>query len=139
MGDPIKMAQQSSSNNNNNVNSSQKFQVEGESAAAFPIIAKILRTVPDPNAFYFYKQLGYYLDVKARSLGEFLETLYTIDLASIEFHSGRGDFENWISTTIGDATLTRQIYSCRAKKGEELRNSLISFVSSRLNRLQRFQ
>ncbi|MDH2900047.1 MAG: hypothetical protein PXY39_03670 [archaeon] len=105
---------------------------------AFPLIARILRTVPDENAFYFYKEIGYYLDAKARSLGEFLSELKTIDIASIEFHEQRGDFENWFLTTLGDATLTKEAHLCKAKKGEELRNSLSAFVSARLTRLQKF-
>lgn len=113
--------------------------VGAEEAAAFPIIARILRTVPDENAFYFYKKIGYYLDVRARNLGEFLEKLSTIDIVSIQFHAERGDFENWFLTTLGDATLARQAYSCRTKQGENLRNSLISFAGARLARLQKFQ
>ena len=105
---------------------------------AFPLIARILRTVPDENAFYFYKEIGYYLDAKARSLGEFLSELKTIDVASIEFHEQREDFEKWFLTTLGDATLSKEAHSCKAKKGEELRNSLCAFVSARLARLQKF-
>lgn len=113
-------------------------KLENESMA-FPILARILRTVPDENAFYFYKEIGYYLDIRARSLGEFLSELKTIDVASIEFHEERGDFEKWFLTTLGDATLAKEASSCKAKKGEELRNSLSAFVRARLTRLQKFQ
>jgi hypothetical protein len=117
-------------------NSSAKF---GYEQVSFPQIARILRTVPDENAFYFYKELGYYLDVRARSLGEFLSTIKTVDKASIEFHEARGDFENWFLTMLGDATLAKEAFACRAKKGEELRNFLCNSVSARLSRLQKFQ
>jgi hypothetical protein len=113
--------------------------VRSDVPPAFPIIARILRTVPDENAFYFYKQAGYYLDVRARSLGEFLEKLNSVDLISLQFHIERGDFENWLLTTLGDATLARQVYSCRTKQDGALRSSLISFVGTRLARLQKFQ
>jgi hypothetical protein len=105
----------------------------------FPLVARILRTVPDENAFYFYKDIGYYLDVRARNLAEFLSVLKIVDISSIEFHEARGDFENWFLTTLGDATLAREALSCKSKKGEELRNSLCNFVNSRLARLQKFR
>jgi hypothetical protein len=112
-------------------------RVDNESVA-FPMIARILRTVPEETAFYFYKKIGYYMDVRARSLGEFLSELKTIDIASVEFHEGRGDFENWFLTTLGDATLAKEANLCKAKTGEELRNSLCTFVGARLTRLQKF-
>jgi hypothetical protein len=112
--------------------------LSSKDSAAFPIVARILRTVPDENAFYFYKRIGYYLDIRARSLFEFQQKLRYINIVSVEFHAERGDFENWFLTTLGDATLTRQAYSCKTKRGEELRKSLLSFVEARLTRLQKF-
>jgi hypothetical protein len=111
-------------------------------SAAFPGIAKILRTVPDANAFYFYKMLHYYLDVRARNLDEFLEQLKTIDATSLAFHVHRGDFANWFLTTLGAATLARSISTLARDStnlaSETLREKLASTVQMRLARLRRF-
>ena len=56
----------------------------------------ILRTVPDERAFYFYKGIDSPAGIKASNLEEFLQTLKKVDATSVEFHTGRHDFENWI-------------------------------------------
>jgi hypothetical protein len=106
----------------------------------FPEAARILRTVPDKNAFYFYRHRHAYsyLGASARSLSELLEQVKTVNVASLEFHSKKGDFANWVQTTIGDATLSREISSFKTKQGEELRNSLIKSIEARLKELQSF-
>jgi hypothetical protein len=87
--------------------------------------------------------IGYYLDVRARSLEEFAEQLKTIDPASIAFHVSRWDFGNWLMTTVGDATLARIVSTLRASgnpsDGEQLRRKLESVVLARLARLRKFQ
>jgi Family of unknown function (DUF5752) len=111
-------------------------QQEGEFSEA----ARILRTVPDKHAFYFYrhKHAYSYIGTNARSLTEFLEQVKTVNIASLQFHNKRGDFRNWVQTTIGDATLSKQISSLRTTEGEELRNSLVKAVGARLEELQKF-
>jgi hypothetical protein len=105
-----------------------------------PESVHILRTVDDKNAFYFYqRKLAYsYIGVNAKSLGEFLEQLKTVDISSIEFHAKRRHFEDWLQWTIGDATLSKKFSSLRTREGEELRNSLVKTVEARLEELQRF-
>jgi hypothetical protein len=102
---------------------------------------QILRTVPDENAFYFYKMLHYYLDVRAKNLAEFFEKLKTIDADSITFHISRGDFREWFRTTLGDDDLARQVSSLGEKdarsSGEELRANLANMVQARLTSLVR--
>jgi hypothetical protein len=103
---------------------------------------RILRNVPDVNAFYFYKMLHYYLDVKARNLAEFLEQLRTIDAESIAFHVSRGDFGNWFGTTLGDADLAGLVSTLSGNRvrasGEELRVKLANMVQTRLTSLKSF-
>jgi hypothetical protein len=100
---------------------------------------RILRTVPDENAFYFYKMLHYYLDVKAKNLVEFFEKLKTIDADSIAFHVSRGDFREWFRTTLGDADLAGQVSTLGEKKvsgsGEELRTKITNIVQTRLTEM----
>ena len=111
-------------------------------SSSFPTIARILRTVPEENAFFFYKTIGYYLDVKARNLEEFAEKLKTIDPASISFHLSRWDFGNWLTTTVGDATLAKLVSTLKdsgnsAADGEQLRSKIATLVSARLSRLRK--
>ncbi len=109
-------------------------------SVSFTTIARILRTVPDENAFYFYKTIDYYLDVRARNLDEFLEQLKSIDPASIEFHISRHDFGKWFVTTLGDATLARSVSTLSDTNlpFEQLRERLISLVQMRVARLRKF-
>jgi hypothetical protein len=101
--------------------------------------ARILRTVPDENAFYFYKRLHYYLDVRARNLVEFLEKLRTIDPDSIRFHISRGDFGNWFLTTLEDNNLARKVLNIASENSfisdENLRLQLENIVRSRITDL----
>ncbi len=74
----------------------------------------------------------------ARNLSDFLGLLNTIDIASIQFHLGRGDFENWIKM-LGDNTLAKQVSGLKENKlrGEELRLRLVDTVKTRLETLQK--
>src|SRR5207249_9870675 len=58
--------------------------------------ANVLRDVPPQNAFYFYRSIGAPTGAAARNLSDFVGVLNSIDIASIQFHAGRGDFDNWL-------------------------------------------
>lgn len=74
----------------------------------------------------------------ARNLTDFLGIINTIDITSLQFHLGRGDFENWVKM-LGDNTLAKQLSSLKDKKlrGEELRTELVDTVKLRLDTLQK--
>ena len=73
------------------------------------VAQKILREVPQFNAFYFFDCEDKYSGTSARSLTVFSTKLKTIDRKSLDFHFKRGDFENWIRSTIGDNYLANKI------------------------------
>jgi hypothetical protein len=102
------------------------------------VASNILRSVPPQNAFYFYRAIGAPTGAAARSLQDFLGILNSIDLASLQFHLGRGDFENWLKM-LGDDTLAKQIAALRDRKlrGEDLRMQLVDTVKTRLDSLQK--
>lgn len=112
---------------------------EATTTTSFPMIARILRTVPEENAFYFFTGIGQYTGSRASSLAEFLEYMRTIEIPTIEFHAPRGDFENWFLTTLGDANLAREAFVSRSKKGDDLRSFLERIVRARLARLEKFR
>jgi hypothetical protein len=99
---------------------------------------KILRRVPDSNGFFFFTGFGQYTGVYAVSLADFCQKLRTVDLKSVEFHSKRGDFDNWIRTTIGDPYLANEVKKVEINfNGEQLRAALIQTVEARVNELRK--
>ncbi|MEM3566652.1 MAG: DUF5752 family protein [Candidatus Bathyarchaeia archaeon] len=99
---------------------------------------KVLRRVPDSNGFFFFTGLGQYIGVYATSLADFCQKLRIVDLKSVEFHSKRGDFDNWIRTTIGDAYLADEVKRVeRNFNGEQLRTALCQVVEARVAELRK--
>jgi len=102
------------------------------------VASNILRSVPPQNAFYFYRAIGAPTGAAARNLPDFLGILNTIDLTSLQFHLGRGDFENWLKM-LGDDTLAKQVATLKERKlrGEDLRVQLVDIVQVRLASLKK--
>jgi uncharacterized protein DUF5752 len=102
------------------------------------VASNVLRSVPPQNAFYFYRAIGAPTGAAARNLPDFLGVLNTIDLTSLQFHLGRGDFENWVKM-LGDNTLAKQLAGLKEKKlrGEDLRLQLVDIVKARIDTLQK--
>ena len=98
----------------------------------------ILRTVPDERAFYFYNGIDSPAGIKASNLEEFLQTLKKVDATSVEFHTGRHDFENWIRM-LGDDKLSEQIVALRNRglSSVQLHQKLIGIVGLRLEELRK--
>jgi hypothetical protein len=84
------------------------------------------------SAFSFYCDIGKPLNMHAHTLRDFANKLEKIDVKSIEFHVGRGDFEAWF-TAIGDAELAKKTVALKQKKltGENLRHALHEVVEQR--------
>ncbi len=88
------------------------------------------------EAFHFYSELDKPLNLYANGLKDFKEKTQTVDLASLEFHICRRDFENWF-TSIGDAELAKKMTLLRATGilGEPLRAKLNEIVETRYTAL----
>jgi len=80
--------------------------------------------------FHFHKDVNQPLGVYADSLSDLGEKIKTIDIASIEFHMERGDFESWVSY-LGNAKLEKRlrIFKILNYKGEYLRKKLVNIIS----------
>jgi len=104
------------------------------------LASKALRKLSREEAFYFFISLGNYTGENAASLEEFVDKLKEVNIASIEFHLYRGDFERWIAETIGDKVLAKQIMELRSKnlRGNTLRNELYTIVSRRVKKLKAY-
>jgi hypothetical protein len=123
------------------VNSLEKGQFaitqKGKQALGIPETTKemaeaILTYAPHDKAFSFYLALDKPLYIHAHTLRDFANKLDKVELASIEFHMERGDFEAWFSG-IGDEELAKKTILLRQKKvvGEDLRKQLRQVVEQR--------
>ena len=94
--------------------------------------AAILAYMPHDKAFNFYVTVGKPLSLHAHSLRDFANKLDKADVASIEFHLQRGDFEAWFKG-IGDEELAKKTALLKKKNvaGEDLRIQLRGIVEQR--------
>jgi hypothetical protein len=99
---------------------------------------EILRKVSEEEGFNFYQSIDTPVGMKARSLVEFLDLLKDVEPASLEFHTARGDFGNWIRM-LGDETLAKQVESLKNKAlpVEELRKRLMLLTRLRVGLLRK--
>ncbi len=67
---------------------------------------------------------------------DFAAKLDVVDVVSVEFHYPRGDFQFWITKTLGDEELGNRM--CLIEKGlhwEQLREELLRLVNERISEL----
>ena len=102
------------------------------------LVKKILRTVPQNEAFYFFIDIGEYTGEYAISLEDFCSKIRLIELKSVLFHFDRQDFEKWIKGTIGDAILADKIGKIKnSVNREEFRTEIHRIVEQRLSQLKK--
>lgn len=95
---------------------------------------RILRTVSDEEAFYFYKAVGKPIQESACSLSDFLQKIRTVEPESLVFHLKRKDFQNWIKQTLGDNKLARRIG--RIRPSNDPRTKIQAAVENRIKELR---
>ena len=85
----------------------------------------ILAYSPHDKTFNFYVDLGKPLNLHAHNLRDFANKIGKVDVASIEFHVKRGDFEAWFMG-LGDVELAKKVAILKQKNvvGEDLRRQL---------------
>jgi hypothetical protein len=97
-----------------------------------------LRVVHSHEGFWFYTAPGDYTGKNAVSLKDFLKVLRSVDVQSIDFHFGRGDFRRWIQLILGDVELSTRINRIpQDMRGEKLRNYLVKAVDERIKELKK--
>jgi predicted transcriptional regulator len=94
---------------------------------------KIANPVPADKVFSFYIAVNKPLGFSAYSLEEFYRQLKQVTSDSIDFHTYRCDFENWLRDVIGDHELALDFSEPRAAglHGEELRKRLLAIIDFR--------
>ena len=99
---------------------------------------KILRTVPQNEAFYFFADIGEYIGEYATSLDNFCNKINNMELKSVLFHFDRQDLEKWIKGTIGDTILADMISKIKnSVDREEVRTEIHRIVEQRLLQLKK--
>jgi len=102
------------------------------------LTSRVLRTVNSHEGFWFYEDFGYFTGKSAANLNDFVKALKQVDIKSIDFHFGRGDFRRWIQFTIGDIDLAIRINRIpQDMRGEKLRSFLIAAVEERISQLRK--
>ena len=96
---------------------------------------KILRTVGDQQAFYFYEAIGKPTGEIARNLPDFLDKVKSVKSDSLLFHHQRRDFEKWIGKTLGDSKLAEKLEGIPCSSSDEVRMSLCRTVENRIKEL----
>lgn len=100
-------------------------------------INSILSKVPMEKSFRFQTSEGSNTNVTAISLEDFAEKLVQIDVASIDFHYPRGDFQTWVRDVIKDNELAdRLCYIQREVSGEKLRKDVLKIIEKRIIELK---
>jgi hypothetical protein len=97
---------------------------------------RILRTVRDEEAFYFYEALGKPIGESARSLSDCLGKIKSVKLESLRFHLQRKDFQNWINKTLGDSKLARKLDGIKPSYNNDLRTKIHALVENRIKELK---
>ena len=94
--------------------------------------AAIIAYAPHDKAFNFYVTVGKPLSLHAHNLRDFANKLDKADVASLEFHLQRGDFDAWFKG-LGDEELAKKtvLLKNRNVTGEDLRKKLHEIVEQR--------
>jgi len=101
-------------------------------------VSDILRTLPDENSFQFYNGIDSPTGLKAHNLTEFVSLIESAPPSSVDFHSKRHDFENWVRM-LGDPTLGKQLQTLSNQNisPEELKSKVLRILRMRLGKLRK--
>jgi hypothetical protein len=83
--------------------------------------------------FYFHTGINRPNGVSAGTLKEFHDAVKIVEVASLEFHLYRGDFENWFLTSVNEAAFADELALMKKSelKGEALRKAIVTAMDSR--------
>jgi DNA-binding Lrp family transcriptional regulator len=94
---------------------------------------KAVAPVPANMAFHFYLEVDQPTSMSARTIKEFYQAIKQVPAASLEFHLYRGDFENWIRSTVNDPAFALEFAEMKKSelKGEPLRKEIAKATETR--------
>jgi alpha-amylase len=98
-----------------------------------------LAAVVADEPFLFYTGVGekYFTGTTAWSLRGFVKALQDVSIRSVEFHSKRGDYEEWAEKSLHDKALSERLDKERYSKlkGEPLREAIVNDAKKASDRL----
>jgi hypothetical protein len=109
---------------------------KGQNLEADTDALRVLRTVGDQEAFYFYEAVGKPTGELARNLSDFLNKVQVVKAESLVFHLQRGDFPNWVANTIGDSKLGNQLAKISPSDDNNARMTVCKTVGNRIDELR---
>jgi len=100
---------------------------------------RILSRLPSEKSFRFYVSLGQPTGTWASSLREFCDLIEIVDVKSVEFHTFRGDFENWFRDALSYPQLAEEIAKIRESgiSEWELREQIYKIAKKHYDQLNR--
>jgi hypothetical protein len=97
---------------------------------------KVLRTVGDHEAFYFYEAVGKPTGEVARNLSDFVDRVKSVKSESLMFHLQRKDFQNWVEKILGDSKLAEELARISSSNGDDIRAKINETVENRVRELK---
>jgi len=97
---------------------------------------KVLRTVGDQEAFYFYEAVGKPTGEVARNLSDFVERVKSVKSESLMFHLQRKDFQNWVEKILGDSKLAEELERISPSNSDDVRARIHETVENRVRELK---
>jgi len=97
---------------------------------------KILRTVDDHEAFYFYEAIDKPTGEIARNLSDFLDKVKYAKSETLVFHLHRKDFQNWVEKILGDSKLARELGNISTSNSDEIRMRIHETVENRIKEIK---
>ena len=98
---------------------------------------RLMQTVDDREAFYFYEAIGKPTGTSVRNINDFLQTIKTVSLESLAFHLERGDFQSWITKALGDTKLAGNLGRISISSNPTLRTDICTAIEMRMNEVKR--
>lgn len=100
---------------------------------------RILRTVGNQEAFYFYEKVGRPTGEIAKNLYDFLGKVKSVKSDCLMFHYQRKDFQNWIGKVLGDSKLAEELGEISSSNSDLVRMSICRTVENRIKELRQAQ
>jgi hypothetical protein len=94
---------------------------------------KPYKLVAAEKRFQFYTGIGQPTELSAGSVNEFCEAVSKADVASLEFHLGRDDFQKWLQDAIAESVFAGDLDKIKGANlhGEDLRDAILKAAASR--------
>jgi len=99
-------------------------------------VVRVLKTVGDQEAFYFYEAVGKPTGELAKNLLDFLNEVKVVKSESLVFHLQRGDFQNWVANTLGDSKLGKELAKISPSDDNSTRMNVCKTVEDRIDELR---